>query len=387
MFIHLVTTSTGFPNGTAAANRIKMIAKALKEGGCGVGIYTNSVENNFLNTKVNGLYDDIPFLYLHETVKLNISKIRKIPLIVKGIFLLFQKLARLSKKEDVVYLYSQGDLQNIVIMLFCKFRELKIVQEINEWHSDFRYPYEKTVRLFMVKYSDGAIIISNEINNRVLDINPKLKTTIIPILQSPSIADKIGPSSDLPYCFWMGLIDGYLKDILFIIEACGKSKENNPLDFNIVLSGPFSQDSKIKIIECANKAKFPINNIILLGYIEEKELNRICANAFFYIIPMWNDQRSNSRFPTKLATFMFFGKPVITCEIGEIGKTLTDKKNVIFYKSGEVDDLSLRINEIFENKELYKVVSENSKIYAFNNFNYKNYSQKLIIFFKEYTMY
>nr|WP_299419894.1 glycosyltransferase [uncultured Emticicia sp.] len=386
MTVHLITSSSGFPNGTAAANRIKMIGLSLTEVGCQFKVYSNSVEYNKLNCTPNGLWNEIKYTYLHGQIKLNTSKIKKLLIYFKGVIRLNKVLQSLNSKDDIIYLYAQSEMFNLYTVLFCKLYKLKVVQEINEWHSELQFSYERFIRNYiMVRYSDGAIVISKEIDNKVKERNKNIKTITVPVLQSPNFNFKKSDKNIKPYCFWMGLINAYIKDVIFIIEGCGVAFSNN-IDFDVVLSGPYSMESKNKILETAQRVKFPIENIKFLGYIDEKSLNEHCSNAYFYIIPMWNDQRSQSRFPTKLASFMFVGKPVITAKVGELGQLLTDDDNILFYECADKNSLAKKIVILFKDDILYDSLSQNSKKFALNTFNYKIYGNQLKCFFESFLI-
>jgi glycosyltransferase involved in cell wall biosynthesis len=177
----------------------------------------------------------------------------------------------------------------------------------------------------------------------------------------------------------MGDVDGYQNDVFFIIKACSYvHKMGIPLQFYI--SGPCNDDTFNKIKETANQFDFPIQQIKLLGYISEDELNTYCNNAFLFVVPLWDDERSKSRFPTKIASFMRAGRPVVTCNIGEISNLLTDSVNVLYYSEGDFKDLSLKMKRLFDDNELYERISNESYNFAAKYFNYLSYSNKIKLF-------
>ncbi len=381
MRVNLITIQSGFPFGTANAKRINLLGKAIIASGNSFRVFTNSIEFNKFNSILKGEYEGIQFEYLHrKQIKNGLSKSLKVSYFLTGIFRLIGILKNLDKKNDVVYSYNHGTLFNYCLIVLCKFFSLKLIQEINEWyHNDLNRKLEKfIVEGPLVKKSDAVIVISETIKRKVLEINPDLKVLRIPVLEdfSKSTAKHEIVGSTTKYCFWMGDVIGYLHDVLFITKALAEVyKSGVTLEF--VISGPSNDQSFSQIIETANQCGFPSENIKLLGYLDEVELQRHCRDAYFFVVPLWDDERSKSRFPTKIASFMQAGKPVISCRLGEISNLLTDKENILFYKEGNFIDLADKIKELVGDDELYYRISVNSILYAKEKFNYMSYKNEL----------
>ena len=383
MNIHLITSITGFPNGTAAAKRIKMIAKVFQLSGHYFDVYTNVLVDASLNKSGYGCSEFIRFRYLHGVVNGHKSKIKKAYLFVKGMIALFPVIRKFNSQDDIVYIYSQGTLFNVVTILYCKFFGIKTIQEINEWyHREMNKAFQTWVMEGpMVKWSDAAIVISQSIQEEVLRINPSLPTTIIPVLEDPLKYElsQQSLSSILKYVFWMGLVDGYFSDVELIVKALAKSQQQSHF-YDFYISGPCSAQSKVKLEEIARELGFDFSRIHLLGYIDEEDLLNYCRNSHFFIVPLWDNKRSEARFPTKIATFMFCGKPVITCNVGEIARNLTDNENALFFNVGDESHLAEKIHLLEENPELYNRLCLNSIELARNKFGYANYKDTLNAF-------
>lgn len=384
MRVIVITSLTGFPFGTANAKRINLIGKSILSAGYKYHVLTNSIQINKYNRKTKGINDGISFEYLHrKSLKRDLSTIKKILYLFSGSIRLFGLFRKFSKKEDIVYSYNHGTLFNLYIILLCKMFNIKLVQEINEWyHNDLNRNIEKRIiEGPLVKKSNGAFVISELIEKNVSEINPNLKLLKIPVLEdfsrSRNVEDEQKASEK--YCFWMGDVDGYQNDVFFILKACSEVY-NMGIPINFYISGPYNPDTLNRIKDIANHFDYPIHHIKLLGYISEEELNSYCNNAFLFVVPLWNDERSKSRFPTKIASFMRASRPIITCNIGEISNLLTDKVNVLYYQEGDYKDLALKIKSLFDDNELYERISNESYNFAANYFNYLSYSDKIKLF-------
>lgn len=385
MRINLITDLSGFPNGTATAKRINLLGKSLLSSGFVFKVFTNGIQFDPYNTKIEGYVDEIFFEYLHKKyITKKLSKSTKIWFYLIGCVNLFGVFRKFDRRNDIVYSYNHGNLFNVYIILLCKLFKIKLVQEINEWfHNDLNKGLEKRIMEGpLIKQSNGAIVISDAIKRNVLKINPNIKLLKIPVLEdfSQTKFDGNQIKNTEKYCFWMGDVNGYQKDVLFIIKACGEVYKSG-LAINFYVSGPYSNITLSRIEEVANQYNFPIQNIKMLGYISEVALNEYCRNAFLFIVPLWNDERSKSRFPTKIATFMQVGKPVISCNIGEIANLLTDSQNVLLYSEGDHFDLAKKIVRLFDDQDLYEKLAKESYDFASKHFNYLSYSENLKLFF------
>jgi glycosyltransferase involved in cell wall biosynthesis len=292
----------------------------------------------------------------------------------------------MKPKQDIVYIYAHGYgfIFNLLVLFMCRRFKIKVVQEINEWyHNDIGLKIDKYFTEGpILKLSTGAIAISENIDSILSKINSNLKTIVIPVLGEPFIEEQSTIDINIArYCFWMGLVDGYIEDIIFIIKACGIAYQKGHR-FTFVISGSYSLESMDRIFIEASLSGFPEKNIRLLGYISDAEMKNYCLNAYFYIIPLWETERSASRFATKMAIFMFCGKPLISCKIGAPGKLLNDGENVLFYQPGNMNDLSEKITNLLEDKKLYDKLCVNAYNFAMRNFFYKNYATALRDFFE-----
>lgn len=384
MNIYLITNQTGFPFGTAAAKRVKMIGKALIQSGNDFSIFTNDLSHNPFNINPEGVCEDIRFRYLHGETNLQIGKFRKVFLYLKGVFVLFNVLRKTDRRKVMIYIYAHGNIFNLITLSFCKLFRLKTIEEVNEWdHEQIRAPFKKTITEGpMVKWTNGAIVISRNIENTVRSINPALKTITVPVLEDPAGYPDSNkkPLHTKTYCLWMGLVNGYIDDVLLIVEAAALSFQQG-LGYELVISGPYSENSKKRIYARAKEAGLPENYITLPGYLSEEELNNYCYNASFYIIPLWNNEKSLYRFPTKMASFLFSGKPLITCKIGEVGEVLTHEKNTLFFSPGDARDLAVQTEKILSDKALYQQLCSGARLFAEQELSYHAYSKPLNNFF------
>ncbi len=384
MRVNLITGLSGFPFGTANAKRIGLIGKAILASGNEFRVYTNGIQYNEFNTNSSGIYQEISYEYLHRKVlKTNLSKPLKIICFLSGCLRLFYIFTKFDRGNDIVYSYNHGNLFNVYIISLCRLFKIKLVQEINEWyHNDLNRKLEKKIiEGPLVSKSDGAVVISDTIYKKVNQINPEIKLLKVPVLEdfSDAAINHIENNESGFNCFWMGDVDGYINDVLFIINACARVfKEGVPVSVHI--SGPFNNNSFERIQNFALQNNYPAENLKLLGYLSEEELHFYCSKAYFCVVPLWDDERSKSRFPTKIATFMQLAKPVFSCKIGEVSNLLTESENIIYYTEGDAADLATKITVLVKDKDFYNRISKKAFEFAAKKFNYLSYSDDFKMF-------
>lgn len=382
MNINLITDIAQFPVGMAPTHRIKMIGRSVIQGGNTFRVFTNTTVHNEFNTEFMGEYKSIKFRYLHNQVRIINKRPQRLYYYLLGCLKLFSLIRRMDPTLDIAYVYSQGRMFNFYTILCCRIFSVKIVQEINEWsHNEHDNRLKKyLIEGPIVRKSHGALVISEYINEQVLRRNPKLNTEIIPVLEDPSrYTGNPGPA-DHPYCFWTGDVNGYLRDVIAIIEASALAWKAGHR-FSIVLAGPCGKKSRSQIDATAAASGYPAESISVLGFISEDSLLDYCRKAYFFALPLWKNERSGARFPNKMAQFMFSGKPVITCEVGEVGKILAGTDSALFYKPGDIGDFSLKIMQVFSDENHYLELCKRTKEVACDNFSYLKYSSKLNLFF------
>jgi glycosyltransferase involved in cell wall biosynthesis len=69
-------------------------------------------------------------------------------------------------------------------------------------------------------------------------------------------------------------------------------------------------------------------------------------------MPLWDDERSLTRFPTKMGQYVAAGRPIVTAGVGEVPSYLKHGETALFYQPGSVENMAEQINEIIEKPEL-----------------------------------
>ncbi len=385
-----ICAGIGFPVGQANTNRMCHIGRTIIDGGGQFTVWHFGTSPNDLNKEKKGVWNGIRFQYLCTQVKRPKSSLLRQAVHLTGILHLLYKIIFQVAGRPNTYLFI--DLQkttfNILLTPFCRLLGIKTVQEVNEWWPDVKntsrlvnFQYKK----IMFRFSNGSFLISNSYQDKVLRttaFHRNHKFFYLPVIAEPvSMRKEPVNGGGQPFTvFWCGMVDGYLKDVLFMINAFNAVYARHP-SARLVVSGKYSQATAERIEEELATCGIPAKNFTLTGFIGNDELERWVNTATVLVVPMWDDDRSGMRFPTKLGLFAFGGKGIVTAPVGELKEYFKDGENCLFYEPGNVASLSDKINELLQDSNKRERLGRNARLLAEKTFSYKNYVRSMQDFF------
>jgi glycosyltransferase involved in cell wall biosynthesis len=268
----------------------------------------------------------------------------------------------------VVYVYYQGDFINLWALWLCRLMNIPTVQEACEWWpgTASSKPFNEWIyRNIMFRWSNGAMPISREIQDRIRFLaGPDYPLCRVPVLVDPaehSALSKEGLNGDLsgPVLFWCGMVDGYKRDVLFLIDAMAELKSNAGQNSLFCIAGPCSEGVRAELLSYASSKGIAAERIVIAGFVSETELWNYCTHADALLMPLWDDDRSLTRFPTKFGQFLAAGRPIVTSRIGEIKYFLTDD-TAVFYPPGDAAGLAISLDRLLTNQALGKQLASHA---------------------------
>jgi len=172
-------------------------------------------------------------------------------------------------------------------------------------------------------------------------------------------------TEDNGYALYFGRLSRE-KGILNLINAFAKTKKGN-----LYIAGTGPEEDEIKRIIKENKIE---DRVKLLGFLNKDEMKDVTRKARFIIIPsIWYENCPYSAIETQV-----LGKPIIGANIGGIPELVINNKNGLIYKYDNIDELTEKLNMLFDNDELVKEYSKNAKEYAKKEYSIDSYYEKLI---------
>ena len=148
-----------------------------------------------------------------------------------------------------------------------------------------------------------------------------------------------------------------------LIEA----EKNLPYKLKVIGGGPLEEILKVK----SEKLK---TNIDFLGYKQWNEIKAIVGKARFSVIPSeWYENN-----PLSVIEAQCLGTPVLGANIGGIPELIENGITGMTFESRNVDDLTNKIEAMWQNSFNYKEIALNSQA----RYNSENYYTSIIKIYK-----
>jgi glycosyltransferase involved in cell wall biosynthesis len=383
----------GFPHGHASTRRILLIGRALQTRGIAYKVFHCGPSPVHSNTQIRGTYKGIDYIYTTDNVKRPENRALRFFLYAKG----FAKLARLLRSSRnscriCVHLFAQGDLLGLVTGVLCRACKIPLVQEVNEWWPGLpecdalsRWMYGGP----MLRWAQGALVVSHEIERRVTRFaqqhSGKPLVHRLPVLVDfdDFAAEARARSADVHGCdfLWCGLVDAYMDDIFFLIRALALARRSNT-DCRLLIAGACNDRNHAKIRALATATDIPPEALLMLGYISDESLRNEYRRCVGLCLPLWNDDRSRTRMPTKLGEYLASGTPVISSKIGEPAAVLQDGVNAFLAEPGNPQAFADSMARVAADPKAARQIGGRGRLLCRRELDYRDHAQALAEFFQ-----
>ena len=153
------------------------------------------------------------------------------------------------------------------------------------------------------------------------------------------------------------------KGILNLINAFAKCNKGN-----LYIAGEGPEKEKIEKIIKENSLE---DRVKLLGFLDKEQMTDVTRKCKFVVVPsIWYENC-----PYSVLETLAIGKPIIGSNMGGIPELVIDNENGFIYNT--VDELTEKMNVLFENEDLVKQFSKKSKELAKQNYDREVYYNKL----------
>ena len=325
-------------------------------------------------TKEHGS-DEIEYVISNDISKMankqffNNSKIRLVRWVFQFRYILWKQLILpiklLINKADIVI------CPDYVAPIFCSAKKIVVIHDNLFWKYPKNYPmiwrnyYTKLIQLGL--NSKTKIITTS--NYSKLGLQPLFKKNkIYPIYQSSeNFSVQQNNKNGKKYILHIGTFEKR-KNLLTLIKAFKKLKDELKVDFKLVLAGSthINGDNNVLIkIEKYIKEYNLFSSILMPGYIDKNKALYFYNNSLMYVFPSIDEG-----FGIPLIEALKLKVPVICSDI-PIFREIADDSVLYFEKQNEIN-LFERMKELIQNEELSsKLVSKGIKrVKKYNRYNF-----------------
>ena len=397
MTIHFFI-DTSFPFGMAAAKRRLCYAKGLIAAGETVKVHVckKTIEKNKKdeNDRIEpcGEYQGINYNYICGKYISSNPIIKRIDWFWRDYIRSFFYILKNIKKGDIAYCYFYPIFLQVLVILACKIRGVKIVKETCEHPSSLgkKNFINKLLRrfeyYFIMPLYDGFIPISHDLDLFVKKyMNKKAKSIIVPILVDESIClDKnvsLKSPYEVPYILHTGTMLEQKDSISKIIKAFALYKKRYKSNVKLVFTGPQANQS-CKYIPLMKELGV-YNDIELLGMVKIKEIAILQRFASLSIIYKSDNLQTRNCFPTKLGEMLINRIPVITTTIGDANVYLKDGESAFIIDPDDEEKLVNDIHVLLTDTTRSKEIANKGWEIANRYFNPLYQGKRLSLFFRD----
>jgi glycosyltransferase involved in cell wall biosynthesis len=391
----VVTRSFGFPNGMAASNRVRLLSRGLVEQGAGVKVLCLRVSerpDEVINADAAGCVDGVRYWYTPGTTIRSNSFVTRRLMDVRGYLRALQAMRRLrlASRLDCVLLADGGwekwNVSTHLLLKWLSFLEIPVVREINElpgrhgWLSD-----SLSDRLSHVRGVDGIVAISGWLADWAEEESRRLHTDVR-VITVPIVVDTEEQSATVvtaePPVFVYSVSAGYVRDLAFVLRAMQRVWERHPQAKLLVTGMDPRQVAGVAKDERLD-AEFGDGRIVACGYLDRPLLLSAYRAASALLIPLSDDLKSRARFPSKVGEYLASGRPVITCNVGEIDRFLHDRETAYVSSPGNVMAFARSMLAVLDDPSGAAAVGEAGRQLAGETFAYGPHAARLKMFMEK----
>ncbi len=149
----------------------------------------------------------------------------------------------------------------------------------------------------------------------------------------------------------------------------------------LTIIGECGERSGPAVLDYARQQGLSPEDIILIGCVDGRTLAGSCKAATALLMPLWNDDESVTRLPNKMGEYLASGRPVITCEIGDLTDFLIDNVNAYVGEPGNERDFANKMLSVLQDPDRAEQIGAAGQQTCFARLDYRAHASGLAKFF------
>lgn len=314
--------------------------------------------------------DDIDIIYLETWKEGNLIQRLKVTLVSLLKFIKYMLVVNI----DIIHIHMAQDgsfYRKSLIILIGKLFRKNILLHMHASQFDKFYfnstNIAKSYIRFILKLPNKIVVLSEKWK----EFYEKITDNEIIIVNNAVLIDKYNYNNNGNIISFMGRLCER-KGIYDVLKIADKILENHK-DIKLYLCG----DGDIEKIKSIILEKGMSDKIIVTGWINDKDKEKILKNSIINILPSYNEGM-----PMAILETMAQGIPNISTDIGGIPNVIENYENGILIHPGDVDELLNSINYLLSNKEIRMDMSRKAYETIKYKFSIETYNNKFIGLYK-----
>lgn len=310
------------------------------------------------------------------------SVINKSPLIkILYFFIAFLRIFAciLLHQIDIVHIhmaertsvYREGLVAKLSKMLRCKVIIHMHGADIETWYNSLDAK-RKSITRFFIGCADKVIVLGENWRCFMEKIVPE-KSQIEVVYNAVPTPSRNMYNSRTRNIIFLGMIIPR-KGIIDLLEAVKMIEKKLPQDVRILLYG----DDKNKNINTLISERNLQNRVSFCGWLERKDKSSCFESAMINILPSYHEG-----LPMSILETMAYGIPNISTTIAAIPEVITDGKNGLLVKPGDVSSLAQNILSLATDEKLREKYSNASYETICKNFSIEKHLNHIISLYEK----
>jgi glycosyltransferase involved in cell wall biosynthesis len=371
-----------FPEGRAATSRARLLSLALVNRGHHVTVVSTRVTEvppSVNNWARSGEWRGVRFLYTTGTTVRHERFLARRLVEFRGSVVAVIWLCRrkLRREIDCVYLWStvlQWTAWGAGFRLLLRALRIPFVIELNElpWPlRSQRNAIEKHVS--PLSGATGAICISAFLEQWARDRSSG-HSRLTEVRRVPIVADLeelpefTARAEGAPQVL-LASSAGFIGELRLVLGAMEVVWDKEP-DCRLVITGWSERDADaaqaLPVVRAASRPQ----NVVLAGNLPRPQLLAMYAASSALLAPLVDTFKSQARFPTKIGEYLASGRPVVTTNVGEPGRLLTDGVNAYVAATADFTDYGDAILRAIQAEDAAPAVGQQGRNLAREEFYY-----------------
>ena len=394
LHVVVLADALGFPHGMAATSRVRLLSLALVERGHQVTVLSTRVTDRppvLHNEAASGQWRGVRFIYTTGTsVRHSNFWIRR-TVEVKGVVMAAVWLRRFKRSSgvDCVYLWAdvmRRNLRRAGFELLLRSLRIPWVVELNElpWtlRSDCSLIEARTSPL---SGAAGAVCISAFLERWARDWSAQhlrpLEVRRIPIVVDMAEFPEPKPAYSEPLRVLYAADIGYVGELEMVLGAMEIVWRRRP-DCELILTGwdkgePGARNRLARIGAVARPG-----NVVVGGRLPRSDLLELYQASAALLAPLTDTPRSRARFPTKIGEYLASGRPLVTTNIGEVGRVFAGGTTAYVADRADSESFAHAILRALDDGEDPSIRAQRSRSLSRESFDYSQWGESLEALFE-----
>lgn len=331
-------------------------------------------------------------LHILKTIpyKKNISLIRFFSNFIFSIKLFFY-LIKIAKKNvpDIIFCSFPTIENAFVVVIFCKIYKIKSIVDVRDAWPEIFYSFinKKFYYLYKIIFLFSELI--TKLSFKHCDILMSISPYMLSWAQNYSSRSQVKMKNDrYMYFSYKNNLNMKKNNDKFLISHVGNLSHRVELETVIKAAQKIEKYNKnIEFYICGRGELYDYfkslaknsKNIIFTGWINERKIQEILSKSSLGIVPYASSFDFKMGIPNKVSEYLSFSLPILNCIDGHLSKIISDNSIGLNYKNKDIEDLEKKIINLYEDKEKFKIFTNNSKNLFLKNFD----EERELLKFKE----